>query len=68
MPPTVFFKPEMSPIIKLFTKRVQLIKPVDTDTYNAAPWWKQQVYDGGERILMVGDSPQISALPQPVYQ
>ena len=29
VPPTVFFKPELSPIIKLFTKRVQLIKPVD---------------------------------------
>jgi multiple sugar transport system permease protein len=63
VPPTVFFKPELSPIIKLFTKRVQLIKPVDKDTYNAAPWWKREVYDGGERILMVGDSPQISPYP-----
>jgi multiple sugar transport system permease protein len=63
VPPTVFFKPELSPIIKLFTKRVQLIRPVDKDTYNAAPWWAREVYDGGERILMVGDSPQISPYP-----
>ena len=63
VPPTVFFKPELSPIIKLFTKRVQMINPVDKETYDAAPWWQREVYDGGERILMVGDSPQLSPYP-----
>jgi multiple sugar transport system permease protein len=63
VPPTVFFSPTVAPFIKLFTKRVQLIKPVDQDTYNAAPWWMKEVYDGGERILMVGDSPQLSPYP-----
>jgi len=29
VPPTVFFKPEITPFIKLFTKRVQLLRPVD---------------------------------------
>ena len=29
VPPTVFFQPEITPFIKLFTKRVQLTKPVD---------------------------------------
>jgi len=63
VPPTVLFSPTLSPFIKLFTKRVQLIKPVDPETYNAAPWWSKAVYDGGERILMVGDSPQLSPYP-----
>jgi multiple sugar transport system permease protein len=63
VPPTVFFSPSLSPFIKLFTKRVQLIKPIDPETYNAAPWWAKAVYDGGERILLVGDSPQLSPYP-----
>ena len=63
VPPTVFFQPELSPYVKLFTKRVQLTKNVDQDVYDAAPWWQKAVYDGGERILMVGDSPQLSPYP-----
>ena len=63
VPPTVFFQPEVSPYIKLFTKRVQLTKSVDQSIYDASPWWQKLVYDGGERIIMVGDSPQLSAYP-----
>lgn len=63
VPPTVFFQPEITPFIKLFTKRVQLTKPVDPEVYAAAPWWEQRIYDGGERVLRVGDSVQLSAYP-----
>lgn len=63
VPPTVFFKPEVAPFIKLFTKRVQLLRPVDKKIYDAAPWWEQQVYDGGERVLQSGGAPQLSAYP-----
>eukprot|EP01035_Chromulina_nebulosa_P067385 gene67385-92314_t len=63
VPPTVLFQPELTPFVKLFTKRVQQAKPVDPETYAAAPWWEKAVYDGGERILKVGDSPQLSAYP-----
>jgi len=63
VPPTVFFTPEITPFIKLFTKRVQLTKPVDPEVYAAAPWWEQKVYDGGERVLKVGDAPQLSQYP-----
>ena len=63
VPPTVFFQPEITPFIKLFTKRVQLTKPVDPEAYAAAPWWEQRIYDGGERVLRVGDSVQLSAYP-----
>jgi multiple sugar transport system permease protein len=35
VPPTVFFKPEITPFIRLFTKRVQLQKPVDKADYDA---------------------------------
>jgi multiple sugar transport system permease protein len=63
VPPTVFFTPEITPFIKLFTKRVQLTKPVDPEVYAAAPWWEQRIYDGGERILKVGPNVQLSQYP-----
>jgi multiple sugar transport system permease protein len=63
VPPTVFFQPEITPFIKLFTKRVQLTKPVDPEVYNLAPWYEQRIYDGGERILKVGDNVQLSQYP-----
>ena len=42
---------------------MQLLRPVDKQTYNAAPWWERLVYDGGERVLKVGGQPQLSAYP-----
>jgi multiple sugar transport system permease protein len=63
VPPTVFFQPEITPFIKLFTKRVQMTKPVEPEVYAAAPWWEQRIYDGGERVLYVGDRVQLSAYP-----
>jgi multiple sugar transport system permease protein len=63
VPPTVFFQPEITPFIKLFTKRVQMTKPVDPKVYEAAPWWEQRIYDGGERVLRTGDSVQLSQYP-----
>ena len=63
VPPTVFFSPDSSPFIKLLTKRVQLTKPVEPAVYDAAPWYEKRIYDGGERILKVGDSIQLSQYP-----
>jgi multiple sugar transport system permease protein len=63
VPPTVVFTPEVTPFIKLFTNRVQLTKPVDPAVYDEAPWYEQRIYDGGERILKVGDSIQLSQYP-----
>jgi multiple sugar transport system permease protein len=63
VPPTVFFQPEITPFIRLFTKRVQLQKPVDKADYDNAPWWEKRVYDGGERVLRVGDEVQLSQYP-----
>jgi multiple sugar transport system permease protein len=63
VPPTVFFTPEITPFIKLFVKRVQMTKPVDKETYDAAPWWEKRIYDGGERVLKVGNSVQLSQYP-----
>ena len=63
VPPTVFFQPEITSFIKLFTKRVQMTKPVEKEIYDAAPWYEQRIYDGGERILKVGDSIQLSQYP-----
>lgn len=63
VPPTVFFQPEITSFIKLFTKRVQLTKPVDPAVYEKAPWYEQRIYDGGERLLRVGTSVQLSQYP-----
>jgi multiple sugar transport system permease protein len=63
VPPTVVFTPEITPFIRLFTKRVQMQTPVDPADYAAAPWWEKKIYDGGERVLKVGDSVQLSQYP-----
>jgi multiple sugar transport system permease protein len=63
VPPTVVFTPEITPFIKLFTKRVQLRERPAPEVYEAAPWWEKAVYDGGERILRVGDEVQLSQYP-----
>ena len=55
VPPTVLFQPELTPFVKLFTKRVQLKQPPSEEVYAAAPWWEKAIYDGGERVLRVGE-------------
>ena len=51
VPPTVFFKPEITPFIKLFTSRVQQRGESDKEAYAKAPWWEKQVMDGGDRFI-----------------
>jgi multiple sugar transport system permease protein len=51
VPPTVFFKPQITAFIKLFTARVQFRGEIDKDAYAAAPWWEKLVLDGGERFI-----------------
>src|SRR6185295_7045083 len=63
VPPTVVFTPEVTPFVRLFTKRVQMTKPVTPEAYAAAPWWEKAIYDGGERVLKVGNSVQLSQYP-----
>ncbi len=63
VPPTVIFEPEVTAFVKLFTKRVQLRQPPSEEKYNAAPWWEQRIYDGGERVLRVKGKLMFSAYP-----
>ena len=63
VPPTVAFTPEVTPFVKLFTKRVQLREPPAPEVYEAAPWWEKAIYDGGERVLRVGEDVQLSQYP-----
>jgi len=63
VPPTVLFAPEVTPFVKLFTKRVQQREPPTQEAYAAAPWWEKLVYDGGERVLKVGENVQLSQYP-----
>ena len=54
IPPTVVFTPEVSPFVKLFTKRSQLRSPATPEEYEAAPWWERLVFDGGEKVVRSG--------------
>src|SRR5580698_3411239 len=51
VPPTVFFRPEVTAFIKLFTSRVERRRAPDKEEYAKAPWWERQVMDGGERFI-----------------
>ncbi len=62
-PPTIVFQPEISPFVKLFTKRVQL-KPNEKVDIANAPWWEQMIFAGGERISRTGKGEiQLSGYP-----
>ena len=64
VPPTIFFQPEISPFVKLMTKRSQLRGPPTPEEYAAAPWYERRVFDGGEKIIRTGnDELEISGFP-----
>lgn len=64
VPPTVVFQPEVTPFVKLFTRRAQLTAPVAPEVYEAAPWWERLILDGGERLSRDGRGQvQLSAYP-----
>ncbi len=64
VPPTVLFQPDISPWVKLFTKRSQLRTQPTPEEYEAAPWWERIVFDGGEKVVRDGkDQVQWSAYP-----
>jgi multiple sugar transport system permease protein len=64
VPPTVVFEPEITPFVKLFTKRAQATGPVSPEAYEAAPWWEKLIMDGGERLSRDGNGEvQLSAYP-----
>src|SRR6201987_2848908 len=51
VPPTVFFKPEVTAFIKLFTARVERRGAPKQEEYVKAPWWEKLVMEGGERFI-----------------
>lgn len=64
VPPTVLFTPEVSPFVKLFTKRSQLREQPTPEQYEAAPWWERIVFDGGEKVVRDGKGEvQLSGYP-----
>jgi multiple sugar transport system permease protein len=64
IPPTIVFTPEISPFVKLFTKRSQLRNQPTPEEYAAAPWWERMVFDGGEKVVRDGKGQvQWSAYP-----
>src|SRR4249919_826224 len=64
VPPTVLFQPEVTALVKLFTKRVQMIGEVDPEVYQKAPWWEKRIYELGERFIKDADGHiELSAYP-----
>jgi multiple sugar transport system permease protein len=64
IPPTVLFKPDTSPFVKLMFRRSQLREQPTPEQYAAVPWWERLVYDGGEKIVRDGrGNIQLSAYP-----
>ncbi len=64
VPPTITFQPEISPFVKLFTRRSQMREQPTPEEYNAAPWWEQTVMDGGEKVVRSGRGEvQLSGYP-----
>jgi multiple sugar transport system permease protein len=64
IPPTVIFEPEISPFVKLFTKRSQLRQQPTPEEYEAAPWWERLIFDGGEKVVRSGRGEvQLSGYP-----
>ncbi|WP_394888400.1 carbohydrate ABC transporter permease [Mesorhizobium sp. AaZ16] len=64
IPPTIVFTPEISPFVKLFTKRSQLRAPPSPEEYEAAPWWERLIFDGGEKVVRSGRGEvQLSGYP-----
>ena len=64
IPPTIVFTPEISPFVKLFTKRSQLRNQPTPEEYAAAPWWERMVFDGGEKVVRDGKG-QVRGQPIP---
>src|SRR6266481_2600307 len=50
VPPTVFFKPEITALIKLLTPWVERRGEPNKEEYAKGAWWEKLVMDGGERI------------------
>ncbi|HEV2899609.1 MAG TPA: carbohydrate ABC transporter permease [Pseudaminobacter sp.] len=64
IPPTIVFTPEISPFVKLFTKRSQLREAPSPEEYEAAPWWERLIFDGGEKVVRSGRGEvQLSGYP-----
>jgi len=63
VPPTVFFQPEITPFNQIAYQARAIDQGRGAEVYAAAPWWEQRIYDGGERVLKVGDKVQLSQYP-----
>ena len=59
VPPTVMFEPTIAPFVKLFVKRSQLREQPTQEVYDAAPWWEQMVFDGGEKVVRVRSTGEV---------
>ena len=64
VPPTIIFEPQVTPFVKLFTKRAQATTRPSPEAYEAAPWWEKLILDGGERLSRDGLG-QVQLSPYP---
>ena len=63
VPPTVFFDPEITPFVKLFTKRVQLREAGGPGSLRGGALVGARIFDGGESVLKARAKVQLSPYP-----
>lgn len=57
IPPKVFFTPELTGLVKVFTKRTMLRKDPSPQKLAKATWYEKLVYESGEKILRASSYP-----------
>jgi multiple sugar transport system permease protein len=51
IPPKVFFRPDSSNLVKLFTNRTQLREPLSAEELARSKWYEKKIYAFQQRIL-----------------
>ena len=57
IPPKVFFEPELTGIVKVFTKRTMLRKDPTAKQLAEATWYENLIFESGEKILRASAFP-----------
>lgn len=57
IPPKIFFEPELTGVVKVFTKRTLLRKEPTEKQLAKATWYQKVIYEGGEKILRASAFP-----------
>ena len=57
IPPTIVFKPELTGVVKVFTKRTILRKDPTPEKIAKSTWYEKIIYNAGEKVLRASAFP-----------